>query len=73
MSRGAWASSRVKAVGERFDPNLHDAIQQIESAEHPAGTVVAEAMAGYRIGERLLRPAMVMVAKAPAAPAPDGE
>ena len=70
---GRMGVERVKAVGERFDPNLHDAIQQIESAEHAAGTVVAEAMAGYRIGERLLRPAMVMVAKAPAAPAPDSD
>ena len=67
--------SRVVAKGERFDPTLHDAIQQVESAEHPPGTVLTEVVAGYRIGERLLRAAMVVVAKAPApqpaAPASD--
>jgi len=62
--------TRVEAVGERFDPTLHDAIQQVESADHPPGTVLTVVVSGYRIGERLLRPAMVVVAKAPSAPAP---
>ena len=68
-------ATRIVAKGERFDPTLHDAIQQVESAEHPPGTVLTEVVAGYRIGERLLRAAMVVVAKAPApqpaAPASD--
>jgi len=64
-------AARIVAKGERFDPSLHDAIQQVESAEHPPGTVLTEVVAGYRLGERLLRPAMVVVSKAPApAPAP---
>ncbi len=62
--------TRVEAMGERFDPTLHDAIQQVESAEHPPGTVLTVVVSGYRIGERLLRPAMVVVSKAPSAPQP---
>lgn len=65
--------SRVQAAGERFDPTLHDAIQQVETAEHPPGTVLTEVVSGYRIGERLLRAAMVVVAKAPSAPQPAPE
>ena len=65
--------SKVKTVGERFDPGVHDAIQQVETAEHPPGTVLTEVVSGYRIGERLLRAAMVVVAKAPSAPQPAPE
>lgn len=61
--------SRVKAAGERFDPSVHDAIQQTETDEHPPGTVIAEIVAGYRLGEKLVRPAMVVVARKPAASA----
>lgn len=57
----------VEAIGTAFDPNLHEAISQIETAEHPAGTVVTVLQKGYRVGERLLRPAMVVVAKPVAA------
>lgn len=56
---------RVDAVGERFDPNLHDAVQQVETDEHPAGSIVAEVMSGYRVGDKLLRAAMVVVARPP--------
>jgi molecular chaperone GrpE len=59
--------TRVPSVGERFDPTMHEAIQQVETADQPPGTIVAELMPGYRIGDRLLRAAMVAVAKAPAA------
>lgn len=59
--------TRVNSVGEAFDPNLHEAIQQLESAEHAPGTVMHEIQPGYAFGERLLRPALVVVAKAPAA------
>ncbi len=69
--------TRVPAVGERFDPAVHEAIQQRETDEQPPGTVIAEVVAGYRFGERLVRPAMVVVARKPAAAArasqpPDG-
>lgn len=58
--------TRVVAVGERFDPNLHDAVQQVETDEHPPGTIVAEVVPGYRLGDRLLRAALVVVARPPA-------
>jgi molecular chaperone GrpE len=54
---------RVPTVGVMFDPSLHEAIQQIETDEQPPGTVVAEVQPGYREGERLVRAAMVVVAK----------
>lgn len=61
--------TRVTTIGERFDPSIHDAIQQKETDEAPAGTVVAEIVAGWRLGEKLVRPAMVVVAKKPTASA----
>lgn len=66
---GRVGGKRLVVIGAGFDPNLHEAIAQVESAEHPAGTVVQELVPGYQFGERLLRPAMVAVSKgAPAAP-----
>lgn len=56
---------RVPAVGQQFDPTCHDAMQQEETAEHAPGTIVAEVVPGYYLGDRLLRPAMVVVAKPP--------
>jgi molecular chaperone GrpE len=56
---------RVPTVGTAFDPNLHEAIQQIETPDQPPGTVVAEVQPGYTISEKLVRAAMVVVAKAP--------
>lgn len=61
---------RVDSVGKPFDPSLHEAIQHLETSEHPPGHVAAEVQAAYREGDRLVRPAMVVVAKAPAEPAP---
>jgi molecular chaperone GrpE len=55
--------SKVPTTGTAFDPTIHEAIQQIETDEHPVGTVVAEVQAGYVNGERLVRAAMVVVAK----------
>lgn len=59
--------ARVAAVGHRFDPAIHDAIQQQETDEHAPGTVIAEIVPGYKLGERLVRPAMVVVARKPSA------
>jgi molecular chaperone GrpE len=56
---------RVPAVGHQFDPTCHDAMQQEETDAHAPGTIVAEVVPGYYLGERLLRPAMVVVAKPP--------
>jgi molecular chaperone GrpE len=61
LGRGGIA--KVKTVGNPFDPAVHEAIQQVESADHPAGTIVAEVQPGYVQGERLVRAAMVVVAK----------
>lgn len=60
----------VDAVGKPFDPNLHEAISQVETTEHAPGSVVQALQKGYTIGNRLLRPALVVVAKAPPEPAP---
>lgn len=54
---------RIPTVGQPFDPTIHEAIAQVESAEQPAGTIVREELAGYLLGDRLLRPAMVVVSK----------
>lgn len=62
---------RLSVLGERFDPALHDAVQQQESAEHAPGTILSELIPGYRLEGRLVRPAMVVVARPPAA-APSG-
>lgn len=56
---------RVQTQGVPFDPTQHEAIQHVETTEQPPGTVVHEVQAGYRAGDRLVRPAMVVVAKAP--------
>jgi len=53
---------RIEAKGLRFNPNVHQAITEVPSAEVPAGHVIDEVQSGYMIGERLLRPAMVVVA-----------
>jgi molecular chaperone GrpE len=54
---------RVPAVGVPFDPSLHEAIQQIETDDHPPGTIVSEVQPGYAMGDRLVRASMVVVAK----------
>jgi molecular chaperone GrpE len=61
---GRAGIQKVPTVGHPFDPGVHEAIQQVESADHPAGTVIAEVQPGYVQGERLIRAAMVVVAKA---------
>ena len=57
----------VDAAGKQFDPNLHEAVSQKETSEAPEGQVVEQLRKGYKLRERLLRPASVVVAKAPAA------
>jgi molecular chaperone GrpE len=56
---------RVAAKGLPLDPNQHQAMVEIPSAEAEPGTVIQELQAGYMIKDRLLRPAMVAVAKRP--------
>ena len=62
-------------AGHPFDPNLHEAVGHVESAEHPEGTILDQLQRGYKLTERLLRPARVLVSKgSPAAsPSPPAE
>lgn len=60
---GRGGITKVPTIGSKFDPTHHEAIQQIETDEHPPGMVVAEVQPGYAQGERLIRAAMVVVAK----------
>jgi len=66
---------KVNPMGEKFDPNLHQAMFEADTPGADPGTVIEVAQAGFVIGERLLRPAMVGVAKKPpkAAPADAGD
>ena len=48
--------------GTKFDPNLHEAVMQTQTEEHEEDTIVAELQKGYKLGEKVLRPAMVNVA-----------
>ena len=53
---------RIETVGKPFDPNLHEAVLQEESDEYESGVVIKELQSGYRLDERVIRPAMVIVA-----------
>lgn len=55
--------TKVPTVGHQFDPSVHEAIQQVETDDQPPGAVVAEVQPGYVQGDRLVRAAMVVVAK----------
>jgi molecular chaperone GrpE len=63
----------IIAEGEKFDPHRHQAMFEVPDPSVPEGTVVQVVQAGYAIGERVLRPAMVGVAKGGNKPAPDLE
>jgi molecular chaperone GrpE len=54
----------IEAIGADFDPNVHQAVMHEVSPEHREGEVIGELRKGYMMGDRLLRPAMVRVAKA---------
>ena len=69
---GRSGITKVPTVGNHFDPSLHEAIQQVETDEVAPGTVVAEVQPGYLQGDRLVRAAMVVVAKPLASKAADG-
>jgi molecular chaperone GrpE len=56
----------LESLGQPFDPNLHEAVGQAETDEYPPGAVCQELQRGYKIGDRLLRPALTVVAKRPA-------
>jgi molecular chaperone GrpE len=68
--------TKLNPEGEKFDPNFHQAIFEVPNPDLPANTVVQVMQAGYAIGDRVLRPAMVGVSnggpKAAAETAPEG-
>ena len=55
---------RIEAVGQKFDPNFHQAMFEVPTNEKPPGTVMQELQSGYAVGERCLRPSLVGVSKA---------
>ena len=54
---------KIEAKGKKFDPNLHQAMTEIEDEKVEAGTIIQEIQPGYMLGDRLLRPALVGIAK----------
>ncbi len=63
---GKHGCKPINAVGSDFDPNFHQAIAQMPSAEHAAGKVAMEVAVGYILHDRVIRPATVMVSTGPA-------
>jgi molecular chaperone GrpE len=57
---------RIDTVGTPFDPNFHQALAQEPSDEHPAGTITRAAQSGYKLHDRVIRPAQVFVSTGPA-------
>ena len=56
---------RIETIGAPFDPNVHEAIGQEPSSEHPAGTVTRAFQGGYKLHDRTIRPAQVFVSTGP--------
>lgn len=63
--------TRLDPKGQKFDPERHQAISMVDSVEVPPGHVVSVVQKGYLLNDRLLRPAMVVVARAASAPTPE--
>src|SRR6266705_486325 len=62
---------KLEPLGAKFDPNFHQAMYEVPDASVPPGTVVQVVQSGYTIGDRVLRPALVALAKGGAKPAAD--
>jgi molecular chaperone GrpE len=58
----------IDALGQKFDPNIHEALSQQETSDVPEGQVVQQLRRGYKLRDRLLRPAAVVVSKSPEKP-----
>jgi molecular chaperone GrpE len=63
----------INATGQLFDPHLHEALMQQESADAPEGQILQQHRKGYRLNGRLLRPASVIIARPPVLPDPPAE
>jgi molecular chaperone GrpE len=74
---GRHGVKSFRSLGETFDPRIHEAVQGVESAEHPANVIVQEIVRGFFLHDRLVRPSMVVVSRgpgpAPEAPKPEAE
>lgn len=70
---GRFGVERIEAVGRPFDPHVHQAVERVESSEHEDGTVVEDLRHGYKLRERVLRPALVRVAFRPATELADAD
>ena len=57
--------TQIEALGQPFDPNLHEAVDTEETADHPDNQVIGELQRGYRLGDRVLRPSLVRVVNNP--------
>jgi molecular chaperone GrpE len=65
--------SEIEAVGQPFDPNFHEALMQMSSDEHAEGLVMAVVERGYRLGDKVIRPARVVVSGGSAGEEPESE
>jgi molecular chaperone GrpE len=62
---------RIESLGQPFDPSCHEAMMQQPTDEHPPGTVVEEYQPGYKLWDRVVRPAKVIVAQGPSSSEPE--
>jgi len=62
---GRHGAAPIEAIEQPFDPNQHEAIQQMPSADHPPMTVIDEVERGYKLHDRVIRPSKVIVSVAP--------
>lgn len=69
---GKFGLDSVEAEGKEFDPNFHEAVTLVDSDAHRDDTIVDEIRKGYLLHDKLLRPAMVTVARSGKEPAPEG-
>ncbi|MBL0388368.1 nucleotide exchange factor GrpE [Tumebacillus sp. ITR2] len=60
---GNYGLAAIESVGQAFDPNVHEGVMQVDSPDHPAGTVVMEMRKGYKLKDKVIRPAMVQVSQ----------
>jgi molecular chaperone GrpE len=67
-----YGVKKFSPEGEKFDPNRHEAMYEVPTQDLPSGHVAQVMQAGYMLGERVLRPAMVGVSKGAPKPAPKG-
>lgn len=64
-----WGAVPVETAGRKFDPLYHEAVAVQETAERPEGTILEEVRRGWRMGDRVIRPASVRIARPPSVPA----